>query len=79
MKKYRARFDAIYSAHLNAWESLFGADTLILMTQEELNQRYHDAFRAILVHKNKGKKNERYGYIVFDSKEDYVLYMLEWS
>jgi hypothetical protein len=79
MKKYRAPFDYIYPAHLNAWESLFGTDTLFQMSQEELNKRYHDNFRAILVHKNKGKKNERYAYIEFDSREDYVLFMLEWS
>jgi hypothetical protein len=79
MRKYRAPFDDVAPTHLNAWSALFGESTLVI-SQEELNKLYHDRFKAILVHKKTKKPaNNRYAYIEFDSKEDYVLWMLEWS
>jgi len=76
--KYKAKFDDVYIAHNNAWLALFKSD-FVQLTDHDLNHLYHETYKARLIKLNENAMNESYAFIEFDSEEDFLLYMLEWS
>ena len=70
--KYKVKRSTIAIAHKNAWINL---ETIHLLNKDDIIKEYHEKYNAKLV----WLPSKGITHIVFDSKEDFVLFMLTWS
>jgi hypothetical protein len=79
MKKYRVDVSTIYNAHRNAWNAIVNGQSDKL-SWADIDNYYYSRFHGKLIReKCNGDTLGGYRFIDFDSKEAYVLFMLEWS
>ena len=73
--KYRSKLESVYSAHKNAWFALNGAE-ITPHTVDEVIKEYWNKYHIKLIF---NKLRKEFEFVEFESEEQFVLFMLEWS
>ena len=72
---YRAAVKNINEAHRNAWYAVVG-ECAASLSWDQIDSAYEEKYNVKLIREpNSGP----YEFIDFNSKSDYILFMLEWS